>query len=162
MSEIIQWASLTRRQRDELVAEKVMHLQRVLCPSQGQDHNDDNLAYNRDFGYWRCRTCNAHSQSEEDELFQHGMVFDALPRYSESLDAAWLVLQELVKHPRDQDGSLNDALGKFADTMLDEDYHDAFSEIFPAYEVFIMAAKWTPERICIAALKAVGVDLEMQ
>jgi hypothetical protein len=148
MSETIQWAALTPEQRNLLIAEKIMGWD-ATQPCTGTflplDPEPDGLY---------CPKCGAEICWGDDE--EHHTPLP--PHYSESMDAAWMVLQEIVRRPK-QDGAINDAFGKFADAMLYEDNHDAFSEIFPAYQIFSMAAEWTPERICIAALKAVGCEV---
>jgi hypothetical protein len=39
------------------------------------------------------------------------------------------------------------------------DSSSAYSEIYPACEIFAIAAKWTPEMIGIAALRALGYEV---
>jgi hypothetical protein len=35
----------------------------------------------------------------------------------------------------------------------------AWSEIYPAYASLVMATQWTPEMICVAALRALGYEV---
>jgi hypothetical protein len=146
--EIINWRTMTPTQRDTLIAEKVMGWQERQC-----DGEHGEVA-----GGWFCTKCGHNGNWGEG--FTHT---ELPPRYSQSMDDAWLVLQAMVKHYQQSAGKdINPQFEAFADLMLassEWDSSSAYSEIYPACEIFAIAAKWTPEMIGIAALRALGYEV---
>jgi hypothetical protein len=160
MSDIIQWHTMTPEQRDRLVAEKIMSWQPVMCKAVDPDINRYTWLEWNDDSQW-CMWCGVRETWASGNEIEHRAL--PHPAYTQSMDSAWQVLQEMVRR-HNKDGRTKDFM-QFAENMLEVggwDSSDAWAEIYPAHEIFTMAAKWTPEAICIAALKVVGVDLEVQ
>lgn len=139
--EPIKWHALTPAQRDEIIHEKVFGHERKTATHTSKTRAGDSFSYN--ITSWQTGGPDT-------------------PRYSQSMDAAWLVLQEMVKRkqPKFQPFAL------FVEAMLAAsgwDNASAYSEIYPAYEIFMMAAvRWTPETFCIAALRALGCEVVIE
>src|SRR5258708_5793037 len=85
MGEIIKWNELSPAERDRLVAEKVMGWQPVQC-----DEGIELTVYD-DGDAW-CPRCH---QREHTSSFEHGII--PPPAYTQSMDAAWLVLKRVVQ-----------------------------------------------------------------
>lgn len=93
---------------------------------------------------------------------------DAYPfRPLESMDAAWQVFRHMMQtyYPtRDEwRGPHYPIFRTFADTLVwfdDRPMAVYGDEIYPSEYFFEIVAKWTPNLLCFAALKAVGVDVE--
>ena len=144
MSEVIQWAKLTPEERDRLVAEKVMGWD-PNAPCTGRwvplDPEPDGLY---------CTGCGAEIGWGTKEWADH----HDQPRakaYTQSMDLAWEVLKEIDAHH-------DEIMASFA-------YHLKCQYATPeGYDTFeanlAQLAQWTPERICIAALRAFGVKIE--
>lgn len=138
--EPINWRAMTPEQRNDVMHEKVMGHARKTTTHTSKTRAGDSFSYN--VTSW---------QTGEPET----------PRYSQSMDAAWQVLQEMVKRKEPEtDDSVQFEI--FTEQMLAVggwDNSTVWSEIYPASEVFVMAVKWTPEAICIAALRALGYEV---
>src|SRR5579859_6474755 len=81
--EVIKWAALLPDQRDALVHEKVMgHKERAICRSEQR--------YGYDDGDWECGECGATGQWNNAMVGDH---YQPIPHYTQSLDAAWLVME---------------------------------------------------------------------
>lgn len=136
--EPINWSALTPAQRNEEIHEKVMGHARKIATHTSRTRAGDSFSYN--VTSWQTGGPDT-------------------PRYSQSMDAAWTVLQEMAKRkqPKFQPFTL------FVEAMLTASgwgNASAWSEIYPAYEIFMMAAvRWTPEIICVAALKGCGYEV---
>jgi hypothetical protein len=100
----LKWAEMTPRERDALVAEKVMGF--VVHPHGGVWDGKNPATYRTDF----------HPSTD--------------------ISAAWEVVEKFKNGPRD----------------------DAYHSFYDNATMSIYAI--TPERICLAALKAVGVDID--
>jgi hypothetical protein len=138
----INWRTMTPMQRDDLIHEKVFGHQRQTATHTSRTHAGDSFSY----------SVTSWQTGGPDT-----------PRYTRSMDAAWLVLQAMVKHYQQSAGKdINPQFEAFADLMLassEWDSSSAYSEIYPACEIFAIAAKWTPEMIGIAALRALGYEV---
>ena len=138
--EPIKWHALTPEQRNALIAEKVMNWQERQCDGEWAEVS----------GGWFCTKC-GHDGNWGDS-FEHA---ELPPRYSQSMDAAWLVLQNMVERYEQKAQQFFD----FAGYMFDAsgwDRTEIHGDVYPGFHVCIMAAQWTPDAICIAALRAMG------
>jgi len=134
VSEIIKWGQLTPHQRNVLVAEKVMGWTPTLCVDG--EHNIYMGAY------WSC-TCGWISDTpivggpaEHEE---------PVPRYSQSMDAAWQVLERFIETRIE---CLNGrAAGRYRVSIEEQGCWRATSDS-------------AAEAICLAALSAVGVAIQ--
>jgi hypothetical protein len=143
--EPINWHTMTPEQHDRVIAEKVMNWQEKECDGE---HGEVS-------GGWFCTKC-GRDGNWGDEMSH----LELPPRYTTSMDAAWLVVQEMVKGYQQDEG--HPQFEAFADLMLassEWDSSSAYSEIYPACEIFAIAAQWTPEAICIATLHACGYEV---
>lgn len=133
--EPIKWHKLTPAQRDAEIHEKVMGHARKTATHTSKTRAGDSFSYN--ITSWQTGGPDT-------------------PRYSRSLDDAWLVLQEMVKHSQFEEFVNH----MFANSEWDSS--SAQSEIYPASAMFILAAQWTPESICVAALRALGYEVVIE
>lgn len=148
----IKWSELTPVQRNELMAEHVMATQRVICPNQGQDHNHGNLIFKYDLGYWYCRTCNARSMGEDDELFQHAQVFSTLAKYSENMSDAWKIVEN---------GIFLEVFMHSLEVRTNEGSHWRYICNVALKGIYAGASGTTaPHALCIAALRAFGLEVQ--
>lgn len=88
MSEAICWKALTPEQRDRCVAEKVMGWTEQLCDLDAHDGME--LAI-YDSGDAYCPRCHAYGYIDD---LEHGII--PPPRYTQSMDAAWLIVEKMV------------------------------------------------------------------
>lgn len=124
MSDPIVWADLTANERDALVAEHIFG-RKIVKWKEGRD-----LLMAR----------------EENPRFS-----EAIPAYTESMDAAWRVLQKMAEHEK---------LHVFAGQLYLEVGPLVPNDI-PLFQFAIRRmAKLTPEIICIAALRALGLIID--
>ncbi len=141
MSEAIKWAELTPAQRDELVAEKVMGWTRVQCPGDEKD------VYCNEYSDYVCSVCGAYAPRNLPLV--HGII-PPEHSYSQSLDAAWKVVEKM-KEP-DTDPECQGNYTHFADLCDGLEFGTGSS-------VFDVLWHLTSERICLAALNACGVEI---
>lgn len=133
----------TRTQRiDDAVHEYVMHEDRHKeCDGEMLDYAQR----------WQCHLCGfSGDYTHMDDWYGHRQM---PPHYSTSWDAAWLVYQEMRKHG--ENGVFEAALMAY---YTEYDYHN--DEMYPAQQFFDIIDAWTPERLCIAALKSCNVEVK--
>jgi hypothetical protein len=87
-------------------------------------------------------------------------VFDPLHNMSD----AWKVLQAMMKYhgttiPSKREGVIFD---RFCELLLGDETSFGTRELFPATLVVAHAAKWTPARICDAALQAIEPEKQRE
>ena len=71
---------------------------------------------------------------------------ETMPAYIESMDEAWKVLQKLASN-----------------TSISVDFTDHLDFASnAAYNLIREIATWTPEKICIAALRATGLEIDTE
>ena len=79
------------------------------------------------------------------------------------MDAAWLVLKKMVRREQEKTDTrfTNEVFEEFSRAMFDAIDEGAYTwdEVYPGYRLYMMASKWTPEIICLAALKAMGLEI---
>jgi hypothetical protein len=153
IKEAINWSMLTPIQRNELIAKHVMGTQYAVCPIAGQDRNHGNLNYGLFAGYWRCQICGARSVGEADELFQHARVIADCPKYSENMTDAWKIVEGGI--------FLEVFLHSLEVRTTNEGSHWRYIANVALQGVYVGASGMTaPHALCIAALRAVGVEVQ--
>jgi hypothetical protein len=157
MTEIIQWATLTPERRNCLVHEKVMG-KSIKCSGHPITivHRSPSRTQGEHFEYatWHCETCGkGASQIAPEEHDAPGEI----PNYSESLDAAWQLVRR-VNNPN------NPAFPDYQDYA---NFIECLEELVGSnlfFDLFYCDAEGdhlNPERICIAALRAVGCEVQV-
>jgi|SRR5579859_7938786 len=132
--EVIKWAALLPDQRDALVHEKVMgHKERAICRSEQR--------YGYDDGDWECGECGATGQWNNAMVGDH---YQPIPHYTQSLDAAWLVMEHfdelvLVVHVKP----------RWHCTLHKDEAPSGNATM-----------KTPQEAICVAALRAAGITVD--
>ncbi|SRR5579884_1260126 len=132
----INWSQLGAQERNALVAEKVFR-RRV--------YREDT------WGRWLLL---------RDD--QPGLT-EPIPPYSQSMDAAWLVFLFMMEQYWQYRDSIDDrglVFEVFAKALMGECAWAYDDEIFPGHNIFTEIAGWTPESICIAALRACGCEID--
>jgi hypothetical protein len=143
----MKWDALSAEERNRLVAEKVMNWQAKECES--------NLI-EVDYG-WECSVCGLSGDWGND--FNRFSAHLALPpRYTQSLDAAWLVLQKVAAQFDEQAAYMDEVFEYFRDEL----FCCSGDEIYPATRLLLRMAEWTPEHICKVALRATGISIDEQ
>src|SRR5579859_3925275 len=125
------WSALSPRERDALVCQVIFDGMGS-CPG-------DALRYGND-GSLICSICWERSASSQG-------LFHAIPRYTQSMDAAWLVVERITQPPQSPSEAMQAANTRFAlwwemATLWAYSKEDAAAEI------------------CIAALRAAGIELD--
>lgn len=83
----------------------------------------------------------------------------ALPKYTTSMDAAWLVMQHLASQINPENIYDYEPFIRFTNALFSTENEELYTKYaFMAGDI----AKWTPDRICLAALRAVGVEIERE
>jgi ABA sandwich protein len=141
MSETIKWAELTTEQRNVLVHEKVMGKDpQERCPGTPE---------RTDIADWYCAAC--HQNWLEKPPAVHTVV---IPSYTTNMDAAWQVLTHMCHEPE-----WTEQMMLFINYLDDGEVVDRnVTRSEPIFTLTRLAAL-TPEAICVAALKACGVDV---
>jgi hypothetical protein len=142
MTEPIHWQELTPQQRDELIHEKVMNLpiETGLC-----QHRFGSFAVT-------CPVCQSTwTENETERPHQHGK---GVPPYTQSRDAAWAVL---LSTPFTSRSGRYSSLAAFVHELFDIDMETPH-DIDPFWALGIVSG-WTPEIICIAALRVCGMKV---
>jgi hypothetical protein len=119
MSETIKWNELKPEERDALIAEKVMGWEPVTPYKVFQRY------------LWKREDAPGLTQGT--------------PGFSQSMDAAWLVLKQAAQTVDKEDLTFE----LFGTTWGDLD----------AFSMLDMLCTWTPETICRASLKAIGIEV---
>ena len=163
---IIHWENLTAEEKNKLIHEKVMgHASYVPCYGAviNTKQRYTNSSGASEWYIWKCDACGKEYISHEENYplsnrLPHHEYFaekPEIPKYSQSMDAAWLVLQKIAARFDENEKYLDEIFYQFQHELLD----DSGGEIWTSYELMARMAKWTPSTICIAALKAVGCVL---
>lgn len=90
MSEVVQWATLTPAQRDQLIAERIMGWKPVMC--QAVDSTIDRMKWLEwnDSSQW-CEWCGASESWTSGDDIEHRVL--PHPAYTQSLDVAIAVMR---------------------------------------------------------------------
>jgi hypothetical protein len=133
MSEPIKWSAFTSEQRDALIAERVIGWVPQEC--------DGSISW--DHGIWRCLECGTDGTRHETTM--HTIP---VPHYTTSMDAAWLVVEKMKEAGRNN--------GLFVPWQ----YHLSYLYGRPSYRDTLYDLN--AEGVCIAALRAVGLQVEYE
>lgn len=157
MSEPIIWADLTAREKTEHIVRDVMRWK--YFPEWDIAHTarwalDGEVSW--PYAFWngpRDGVCVFYTYGE------HAQPFNPL----ESMNDAWAVfLHTMEQHcPADHQWFGQDfpSFRAFVETLMG-DFDCAYNdEIYPGQAIFPEIAKWTPEIICIASLRACGLEI---
>lgn len=145
MSEAIQWSVLMPVQRDLLVAEQVMGLD-LHCTGR-LTYGATDILFQQQVSV--CLDCNALVTTKRGQQLpaQHTR---SVANYSQSLDTAWLVVRQM-----NEDGH---QYARFIDALEAIVGSEMFFDLFYCDQ---HDQHLTAERICIAALRAVGVEVTL-
>lgn len=143
------WGEMSERERDELVARLVMGWQPRPCDLE--ETGGDLTVY--DSGDACCPRCGEY---EHINSFEHGVM--APPHYTTNLAAAWDVLRAMAARPRSPNGYLGEAFTRFCDLLLPSQGGEIWTSYSCLAETIVA---WTPERICLAALRALDAPVTL-
>jgi hypothetical protein len=155
----MKWPEMTSTQRDALIAEKVMGYMPVMCDVEGRDEEHVTVY---DTGDAYCRKCHGRGHigyiDGHVNAFKH-QIIPPLP-YSTDMNAAWLIINHFINQ-------ISSTVAWTEQSMLFINYLDGE---FDAWDrnakitepIFTLAqiGSFTPERIGLFALRAVGVEVE--
>jgi hypothetical protein len=149
----MKWAELTPAERDALIAEKVMGVTDFRCTGTLSYDGDNTLYRHR---YYVCQQCKTRLTITEYYLEKCALPTEhtkPIPAYSESMDAAMLVVREMN---RSEDGTC-ERYDNFVNAFTSIVGSDMFFDLFycdpdPTQDHL------TPARICLAGLRTVGVE----
>jgi hypothetical protein len=155
----MKWSEMTSTQRDALIAKKVMGYTPVMCDVEGRDEEHVTVYVTGD-AY--CRKCHGrgHLGYEDGHVnaFNH-QIIPPLP-YSTDMNAAWLIINYFI----DQ---ISPTIAWTEQSMLFVNYLDGEPEawdrdarVTEMYFSLAQIGSFTPERIGLVALRAVGVEIE--
>lgn len=149
----MKWNEMDKLERDKLVAIKVMD-RPALCNGALSVKRWDtgSRAGGIAFTYYtyQCVLCgHTGSSAAPPDNDTHRNDQD-IPPYSTSMDAAWQVFRRMAEQfdYKTWNPLISELLGA-------ED-----GELYPAGKYMAEVVKWTPEKICLAALHAVGVEID--
>jgi hypothetical protein len=153
VEQIVKWSEISEREKVRLILEHVLGW--TLFADFDAYHaalwkTGEYVSVSYPVAFWvEERECwSVRHQDHED-----GEVFD--PLYS--MDDAWAVLLQIATLYSEQDEYVNETFARFVDDLLP----NSGGEIWTAWKCMANeVAKWTPERICFAALSAIGVEIE--
>lgn len=140
----MKWNEMNPEDRNVLVHQLVMGKTVEACDSR-----------NRQATVMRCETCGYEWGERDIDLQGYGPMAMCdrhdipIPRYSESMDAAWLVIEHITKPPTTLAESERAAGTRF---MFWFNLHQA--------DLWADTAQDAASAICLAILKSVGVDIE--
>lgn len=153
----MKWTEMTSEQKNALIHEKVMDGQQAQCPNKYP-----RITFN---GYqileWRCSRCGqtgrggaVHDKTTGGYAVEH--TTPNVPSYITSMDAAWLVVKR-VNRSDNPDYPDYGTYARFIDALQKTVGSDLFFDLFYCDDE---GDHLTPERICLAALKACGIEIE--
>jgi hypothetical protein len=139
----MKWSELAEEERDRLVHEKVIGASIGKCA--GTAYYTGRIGEDE----WYCEECKKYYYDIED-----GGKHDApIPHYSTDMNAAWQIVREMNKP---EFGSY-DRYARFIDELEKIVGSELFFDLFYCHPE---GDHLNPDRICIAALKACGVEIE--
>jgi Phage ABA sandwich domain len=142
VSEVIDWNSLSPERRDTLIAEKIMRWHPEECKPESYQ-----VVANLDS--YRCYKCGKHAPIESGYYYH----LQKTPRYSTSMDAAWLIVERMTQLREPVYGSPFRIFTMELRNQADRHLHESDW----IYNFFLSL---TPEAICIAALRACGIEVQ--
>ena len=149
---IVKWSEVTPEERNKLVHEKVMELP-LSMPCTGAITWKRDPFNNRERGHWICE-CGYYGVT--DDTLHFGL--SSIPAYSTSMAAAWLVVRRMNEPDVIAGETRFDAYANFIDALEKLVGSHLFFDLFHCDED---GDHLTPERICLAGLKAVGIEVEL-
>lgn len=151
----MKWAELNRRERDVLIHEKVMGKTEPEICEFDPSMTVMTSGSEPDSFDWHCYKCGAHGKVTRDGYYQHQK---AIPHYTTSMDDVWQVVRHMNKPLEEFEETRFDRYQAFIDALQKLVGSDMFFDLFYCDKD---CDHLTPERICIAALRAVSVDAEV-
>lgn len=128
MSETIKWSELTPMQRDDLIHEKVFGHQRQTATHTSRTRAGDSFSY----------SVTSWQTGGPDT-----------PRYTRSMDAAWLVIEHVMRLPQSRDEALEWCGPQFALWM-------------EKTQLWACTKEQAANEICKIALQACGVEVVVE
>ncbi len=160
MSKPIHWQALTPIERNRLVATTVFDWQPLPCPEQGKEWGVADLDRYETSRKWYCLRCHvSHDDVEGWESVTHNSV-NFCRNYATDWNAAMEVFLKVAgdySETRHETHTMQ--LMDFAEELLKESGWTVGNEMYPAEAMLTVVVTWTPERICLAALRALGVEI---
>lgn len=153
-TEPLYWNAMSPRERDAQIHEKVMG-QSLVC--KGPLNVSPKLGGTSipAFYLWDCSACD-YVDSGDTPPDDHPSTLP-VPHYTTSMDAAWQVMQHMAARFNPKDPYGYEPFHRFTHDLFDTDNE----ELYPSYRYMANeVANWTPEKICLIALRAVGVAIE--
>jgi len=141
----VQWSTLTAEQKNQLVATKVMGLD-LHCTGR-LTYGATDILFQQQVSV--CLDCNALVTTKRGQQLpaQHTR---SVANYSQSLDTAWLVVRQM-----NEDGH---QYARFIDALEAIVGSEMFFDLFYCDQ---HDQHLTADRICVAALRAVGVEVQL-
>ena len=142
------WDEMKPEERNRLIHEKVMH-KPIFCPGKIQLVQSPMA--------WYCDECLQSwvlSEVEDYHTFMH--FIRKIPPYAQSMDAAWLVVR-MLNNPDSPAFPDYQDYARFINALEEIVGSNLFFDLFYCDKD---GDHLTPERLCKAALIAVGVKLE--
>ena len=138
MSEPIKWSEMTPDQRDALVHLKVMS---NICTGKAGKHQRIYADGTPPTSWWYCSGC---AKRWPEDPGEHSA--DIPPHYTTDMNAAWLVVEKFKQD------------GRGGYEFIQWQYHLGNLYGRPSYRDTLYDLN--PEGVCIAGLRAVGVEIE--
>lgn len=160
MSEpVFKWATMRDIQRNALIAEKIMGWQWVPYTFYDSGQADQlwllpNAQSVADLtpGEWTY-----YEEDAQGQRIGNRYLPTWIPHYTTDMNAAWEVLQAMSTRYSAQSEFVDEPFAQFVDVLLP----NSGGEIWTAWKCMATeVAKWTPESICKASLKSVGIPIE--
>lgn len=145
----MKWTELSEQERDVLVASKVMRWQPKPCDLEETD--EELTLYGS--GDVCCPRCGAYGHIN---AFEHGTI--PPPHYTTSMDVAWQVLQKVLDDSKGYAQMTLYHTGGYLALRIHMQDGDKDRFLPPVHVEDEMSA---PKILCIAALRAVGVEIEV-
>jgi len=139
------WSDLTNEERNALVAAKVLGLNIEHWTQDSYEDVDEDgnpVIFSLRTGY----------------VLADDPLHPPIARYTTDWNAAWQVLQRMIKeyHPFRESYHSNQEMvfKRFAAALLEDEDWVYDNKIYPGRSFFPLVLKWSPSKICFAALRA--------
>ena len=156
MSNLI-WHALTPEEQNQLVAATLFGWQPVPCPEQGKSWDEADLDWYKSARKWYCTRCKV--SCEDVEAWERVTHHPTNPcrNYTTDWNAAMEVLRVMAQRYHPDQRTVDPMYETFTNALL-EDAHGTWGDVL-GLEMPSIVATWTPERLCLAALRAYGVEM---
>lgn len=147
----IQWSEMTPGERNRVIATKIMGITDFHCDGKFSLVRNREMLSRR--SVYICSKCQMVLKTTNRGLERHGLPephMILVPRYTESMDAAWEVVKRVSTAPYDW---------KFL-SWIATNYDVCSKHADEATSRLSDLAALTPEKICLAALRACGVEVK--